>query len=130
MLPNDFPVCLKEEAPGLPPTPHIFVFVFPFSSSFKNVTLSQNQGHGKRKASHISDTCFRGKHKQEHMYCIPGAGKLSLKSATYKESSHPDASHISSATQKAQPRSTAWVQNEPVQEGLCPGNGPCFAWSH
>lgn len=116
MLPNNFPVYLKEETPGLPPTPHVFVFAFafPFSSSFKTVTLSQDQGHGKRKASHISSTCFRGKHKQEHTYCIPGAGKLSFKSATYKESSHPDASHISTATQKAQPQSAAWVQNEPV----------------
>lgn len=88
------------------------VLFFPFSSSFKTVTLSQDQGHGKRKASHISNTCFRGQHKREGTYCVPGAGKHALKSATYKESSHPDASHISSATQNPQ-LSADWVQNEP-----------------
>lgn len=47
--------------------------------------------------------------------CVPGAGKLDLKSAAYKESSHPDASLVSSATQKAQLRAV-WVQNQPAQE--------------
>lgn len=37
------------------------------------------------------------------MFCISGAGKPYLKSATYKERFHPDASRISSATQKVQP---------------------------
>lgn len=68
---------------------------------------------GKEKPlSHISNTCFRGQHKREGTSCVPGAGKHALKSATYKESSHPDASHISSATQNPQ-RSADWIQNEP-----------------
>lgn len=46
------------------------------------------------------------------MLCISGPGKLYLKSATYKEGSHPDASQISSATQKVQ-----LSQSEPAQEG-------------
>lgn len=37
--------------------------------------LSQNRCHRKRKASHISDICLPGKHKQEHTYCLPGAGE-------------------------------------------------------
>lgn len=53
------------------------------------------------------------------MHCIPGAGKLCVKSATYKESSHPDVSQISSAIQRAQ-LSADCVQNEPAQEGLLP----------
>lgn len=40
---------------------------------------SKNQRCRKRKASHISDICLPGKHKQEHKPCFPGAGQSDLK---------------------------------------------------
>lgn len=104
------------------------LFVFPISSSAQTVTQSQNQGHGRREASPISSTCFRGKHKQEHMCLCPRSWQT-----------RPQVSHLqrelSSGCQPCQlsyPEGSAEgsLGSEPACTGRTSGNRPCFAWSH
>lgn len=115
MLPNNFPACLQEGNPGVPPTP-LCLFVFPISPSVQTVKV-RIKAMGKEKPPPSPAPASGANTNKNTCACVPRAGKLYLKSATYKESSHPDASLLSSATQKAQLRAV-WVQNQPAQEGL------------
>lgn len=111
MLPKNSLVCLKEENPGggsfnstspvSPPTHTL--------PPFKTVTQVRIKATGKEKPL-TSLTPASG--ANTNTLCISRPGKLYLKSATYKEGSQPDASQISSATQKVQ-----LSQSEPAQEG-------------
>lgn len=77
---------------------------------------SESRPWEKRSLPHLQHL-LPGQTSKNTCACVPRAGRLYLKSATYKESSHSDASLVSSATQKAQLRAV-WVQNQPAQEGL------------
>lgn len=109
MLPNNFPARLQGN-PGAPPTP-LCLFVFPISSSVQTVTQSQNQGHGKREASPISSTCFRGKQTRTHVLVSPELADSTSSQPLTKRAL------IQMPALSAQLRAV-WVQNQPAQEGL------------
>lgn len=114
MLPNNFPACLQGN-PGVPPTPLCLFFQFLL---LPKLSLKVRiKAMGKEKPPPSPAPASGTNTNKNTCACVPGAGKHDLKSATYKESSHPDASLVSSATQKAQLRAV-WVQNQPAQEGL------------
>lgn len=89
---------------------------------------SESMPQEKKSLSHLRHLLVWQTQTRTHVL-FPQSWQMDLKSHSYKESSHSDARHISSATQKVQLEWRLQFQNESLsRKDFCPGPSQRSAW--